>query len=384
MNKFLCNNATALKQGGIRAFFDKAKAYPNVINLGIGEPDFTTPDEIIEAAYEAMKEGKTHYTANAGIIELRREISDYLKKYDVTICPDKEVIVTCGGMGALAMALLCSICPGDEVLIQDPYWVNYVSQVRFMGGVPISVPVYEEDDFSLKAKEIEKYITPKTKILIINSPNNPTGAVMSKEDLEEVAKIAIRYDLLVISDEVYCELLYDGIKHQSIASIEGMKDRTVIVNSLSKTFAMTGWRVGFAAGPAEFISKMIILQENLVSSTSSISQYAAIKAINSMCGVNEMLNIYQKRRNIMVEGLNSIKNITCAMPKGAFYVFPNIKATGLSSNEFANGLLDSEGVVTIPGSSFGLSGEGYLRISYANSESNIIKSVEKIKHFVEG
>lgn len=234
MRDFISQQAKGLQQGGIRAFFDKASQYSDVINLGIGEPDLDTPRPVMDAAYEAMLEGHTHYTANAGDMEVRQQIAAYLSEFDVTVDPAKEVIMTIGGMGAVSQCLLCTIDPGDEVLIQDPQWLNYYSQVKFAGGVPVAIPVYQENGFSLQAEEIEKHITPRTKILMINSPNNPTGAVMSQKDLEAVAEVAMRHDLLVISDEVYCELLYDGEHHRSIASIPGMKERTVICGGMEE------------------------------------------------------------------------------------------------------------------------------------------------------
>lgn len=384
MRNFLTESAMDLRQGGIRAFFDKAKNYSDVINLGIGEPDLDTPRPVIDAAYQAMLEGHTHYTANAGDLPVREQVAEYLAGFGVKADPKTEIIMTIGGMGAVAQSLLCTVGSGDEVLIQDPQWLNYVSQVKFAGGVPVPVPVYQENGFNLQAEDIEKRITPRTKLLMLNSPNNPTGAVMSREELERVAEVAIRHDLLVLSDEVYCEMLYDGAQHNTIAAIPGMKERTLVINSFSKSFSMTGWRVGFAAGPAEIIAKMTVLQENLVACAPAFGQWAARYALETRCQLDEMRGIYQRRRDLIVNGLNSIRGIHCEVPKGAFYAFPDIRALGMKSQEVAEKLLEEVQVVAIPGSAFGANGEGFLRMAYANSEENILKALERIKKCLEG
>lgn len=383
MRNFLNDKAIDLKQGAIRAMFDRAKYYKDLVNLGIGEPDLDTPKEIIEEGCSSLCSGKTHYTQNAGIIELRKKISDYLKGINIESDPENEIIITTGGMGALALCLLVTISPGDEVMIQDPQWLNYYSQVRFAGGIPIHIPVYEKNDFKLKVKDIERKISSRTKILMINSPNNPTGAVLDYDDLKEIAELAVKYDLLVISDEVYSTLLYDGSVHCSIASLPGMKERTIVINSFSKAFAMTGWRVGFATGNGKIIDKMTRLQENMVSCVAAPSQYGALKALDIIDKSAEMAGIYRRRRDILYEGLNNIEGISCGKPKGSFYLFPNIKSLGKSSEELANDLLEKVGVICIPGSAFGEHGEGYLRISYANSEKNLMEAVRRIKTYVE-
>jgi len=278
--------------------------------------------------------------------------------------------------------MLCTISPGDEVILQDPHWLNYRSQVSFFGGVPVPVAMTEENFFSLKAADVEKMITAKTRIMIVNSPNNPTGGVVSYEDLKGLAELAVRYDLLVISDEVYCELMYDGMKHISIASFPGMKERTVVINSFSKSFAMTGWRVGFAAGPEALISKMIVLQENMVSCVAASAQLAAVEALSDKSSIEKMRRVYDERRRFIVKGLNEIPGISCILPHASFYVFANIKATGKSSNGFANELMEKTGVITIPGSAFGENGEGFLRLSYANSIDNIAAALTRIRDFV--
>ena len=384
MRNFLNERAMELQQGAIRAMFDRARFFPGAINMGIGEPDFDTPSEIIEEGCIALRSGKTHYTANEGIIALRSKISKYLDAYNIDVDPENEIIVTTGGMGGLALGLMVTISPGDEVLVQDPQWLNYLSQIKYFGGVAVPVPTYEENQFRITAKDIKKKITDRTKIIILNFPNNPTGAVLEYDDLKEIAEVVIEHDLLVISDEVYSTLLYDGARHYSIASLPGMKERTLVVNSFSKSFAMTGWRVGFATGNRQIIEKMTKLQENLVACVSEVSQYAAIKALSLMDRANEMTEIYKVRRDIVIAGLNDINGISCYKPKGAFYAFPNIKSLGKDSFSVANELLEKAGVITIPGSAFGSCGEGYLRLSYANSQENLKEAMKRIKLYIEG
>ena len=383
MNRFLTQKAIELQQGGIRAFFDKAASYQNVINLGIGEPDSHTPQPIVKAANKAAQMGKTHYTPNAGEIETRRAVAGYLERFGYHADPVSEIIITSGGMGAVSTALLCAVSPGDEIIIQDPQWLNYISQVSFMGGVPVRVPVYEENAFQLDPDDVKKHITPKTRLIMLNSPNNPTGAVMSSEVQKRIAQIATSHNLLVISDEVYSELLYDGRRHHSIAALEGMHERTIVVNSLSKTFAMTGWRIGYAAGPAHFIQKMVCLQENLSACASSVGQSAAVYALSTRCGVEEMRSEYELRRNLLVKGLNEIDVVSCPMPQGTFYAFANIKQTGLTSIAVANRLLEKANIVTIPGSAFGPHGEGYLRISFVRPQQMLHEALSRMKECFE-
>jgi len=383
MNNFLNIRSAGMKKGAIRDMFDKAKKIPGSINLGIGEPDLNTPTEIIEEGSKALHSGKTRYTSNAGIIELRTEIAKHLNRYNLSVNPESEIIVTVGGMGALALCLLVTVTPGDEVLLQDPQWINYFSQIKFCGGIPTLVPVYEENEFKISSENIKKKITNKSKILMLNSPNNPTGAVLDYNGLKNIAKLVIENNLLVISDEVYSTFVYDGVKHYSIASIDGMQERTIVINSFSKSFAMTGWRIGFASGNKSIIEKMIRLQENLVACVNASSQYAAIKALNIFNKTDKIIEIYRKKRNFMVDGLNSIRGISCYQPKGSFYVFPNVKNIGKNSDTVANELLEKASVVTIPGSAFGPHGEGYLRISYANSEENLREAVKRIKKYIE-
>lgn len=383
MNTFLNDKALELHQGAIRAMFDRAKNFPGSINLGIGEPDLDTPSEIVEEGCNALRQGKTHYTANAGIVELRNRISEYVSEQGLVVNPEKEIIVTTGGMGALALALMVTVSPGDEVLIQDPQWLNYFSQVKFFGGVPVPVPVWEDKGFRLSVEDIEKRITNKSKILMLNSPNNPTGAVLEDEDLAAIAELAKKYNLLVISDEVYSTLLYDNMKHKSIMSLPDMKERTIVVNSFSKSFAMTGWRVGYGMGSEEIIDKMIRLQENIVACVTEASQYAALKALNLFDRAEEMTEIYRQRRDFVVSSLNGIEGITCIKPKGSFYVFANITGLGKDSLTVANELLEKAGVITVPGSAFGKQGEGFLRISYANSMENLKLAMERIEKYTK-
>ena len=384
MSKFINDRATNLKQGGIRQFFDIASKYEKTINLGIGEPDSITSRPVIQSAFDAMLEGKTRYTSNAGDLSVRESVAKYMKSYGISYDPASEIILTCGGMGAISSSLLCIVSPGDEVLIQDPVWVNYISQVKFCGGIPVPVPTYERDAFSLKVDEIITRITPRTKVLILNSPCNPTGAIVSEDDMRQLVQIAQQHDLLVISDEVYCEMVYDGQKHLSIASFPGMKERTVVINSFSKTFAMTGWRLGFAAGPSEIISKMVLLQENMVACAPAPAQFAGKLALDTMCDVEQMRKKYQKRRDMVVGRINAISGISCLKPAGAFYIFINIKDLGITSSDFALGFLDQKHVVTVPGSAFGEHGEGYIRLSYANSDENLIEALNRMEQYVNG
>lgn len=383
MKNLISRQASKLRQGEIRAFFNKAKDYDNVISLGIGEPDFTTPSLVIESACKALCNGKTHYTANEGDLTARKAISDYLKLFDLSYNPSGEIIITMGGMGALSTALFTILDPGDEVLIQDPQWLNYVSQVNFMQGIPVRIPVYESEAFSLKAESIEKALNKNSKVLMINSPNNPTGALIANKDLAEIADLAIKNDLLVISDEVYSELIYDGLQYRSIASFPGMKDRSIVINSLSKSFAMTGWRIGYAAGPSEIISKMTILQENLVACAPAAAQAALIDAFSHREEIEPMRNEYRERRDLIVDLINHIPGLSCLKPQGAFYVFVNISKLNVSSREFAERLLKEYQVVVVPGSAFGDSGEGFIRLSYATKREDLLEAADRMRRFTQ-
>ncbi|KPU42743.1 aspartate aminotransferase [Oxobacter pfennigii] len=381
---YISRIALNLKSSSIRNMYNMANTMENVVSFAIGEPDFTTAANIIEASNKALMDGQTHYTTNAGILPLRQAIANKLRnKNNVNVKPD-DVIITAGGMEALMLCMMTILDPGDEVIVTDPFWSNHPSQIIMCGAIPKFVKVYEEDGFVYNPDNIKNAINKNTKALLINSPSNPTGGVADEEVLKEIAKIAIENDLIVISDEVYQHLVYDDAKFMSIAAFPGMKERTVIIDSFSKTYAMTGWRIGYAAGASQIIQYMTKLQENVVSCVNTPSQYAAIEALEGPQDyLHYMLSKYTERRKLVVEGINSIDRLSCIKPKGAFYAFMNIKETHLSSEEFAVTLLKNKGVVVVPGSGFGEAGEGYVRVSYATSEENIIEGLKRIKSFVE-
>jgi len=375
--------AQAVPHSSIRKMFNIANTMEDVINFGIGEPDFDTPSNIIEAAKRAMDRGYTHYTANAGFIELREAIARKLKRDNgVDADPQTDIVVTSGGMGALSLALLALVDNGDEVILPQPAWCNYTSHIILAGGQPVYVPLKEENEFMLTARDIEKKITSKSKLLFINSPSNPTGAVISREEMEKIAGIVQKYDLYVISDEVYEKFLYDGAEHVSPASLPQIKDRVITINSFSKSYAMTGWRVGFAAGSKEIINQMTKLQEHIVACVTSVSQKAALEALEGPQDALEyMVAQYKSRREILIKGLASIDGITCVRPKGSFYVFANIKELCTFSEVFALDLLKKAKVCVIPGTAFGEQGEGYVRISYAASEDVIAEGIERLRKY---
>lgn len=378
----LSKRAQNLHQGAIRAMFDKAATMDRVISMGIGEPDMATPMPICEAAAMALRNGQTHYTPNAGTLECRRAVSEWGSIKELHYDPQTEIIITPGGMGALSLLLSVIVEDGVEILIQDPQWLNYASQVQFFGGIPVSVSTCAERGFVIQAEDIEHKITEKTKALMLNSPNNPTGAVIPEEELGKIAEVAIRHDLLVISDEVYDTLYYKD-KPVSISTLPGMKERTVVINSLSKAFAMTGWRIGFAAGPAEIISKMVPAQENISACANAPAQAAAVYALHHPELSETLCTIFRQRRKIITDGLNAIPGIFYDEPAGAFYVFPNIQSFGMTSSEFCNRLLEEEHVVCIPGSAFGQAGEGYMRMAYTCSEDELVEGLQRIKRFCE-
>lgn len=369
----------------IRKMFNIASTMSNVISFTVGEPDFVTPVNIINAATQAMQDGQTHYTLNSGVLPLREAIARRLKKRNsLEVDPEKEVIVTAGGMEALMLCMMVLINPGDEVIISDPYWPNYLEQIKICGGIPRFVKVYEKDGFVYNLDNIKEAINYKTKAIIINSPANPTGGIVNKDTLREIAKMVVENGLIVISDEVYQHFVYDDAEFISIATFDGMKERTIIIDSFSKTYAMTGWRVGYGAGPEEVIKNMIRLHENVVGCINTPAQYAAIEAIT---GTQEplkyMIDKYMIRRELIIQGINNIEGLSCIRPKGAFYVFVNISKSNMSSEEFSVRLLKSNGVVVVPGSGFGEGGEGFIRMSYATSEENIIEGLSRIKHFMQ-
>lgn len=379
--KWLNARAQALQAGAVRGMFDKAARMQDVVSLGIGEPDMVTPAPICMAGAEALELGMTHYSANAGLLSFRKAAADsaFLPRgaYD----PETEIISTVGGMGGLSLCLNTIITPGDEIVIQDPSWLNYAAQIQFAGGVPVCAKTDKEHCFRLRAEDVERAITPRTKALLLNTPCNPTGAVLTQSDLEDIATLARRYDLLVLSDEVYSTLVYDDKKHISIASLSGMHERTLVVQSFSKSFAMTGWRVGFSAGPAHLIEKMTRLQENVNACVPVMAQYAGAYALTRMDLAEQMRQIYAARRKHIVEGLNRINKIHCNSPDGTFYVFADVSDTAVPVSELADRLLEEMKVVVTPGSCFGACGEGHIRLSFANSIENIDKALDRIDSY---
>ena len=384
-DKLIAPAAAAMRPSGIRKFFDLAAEMPECISLGVGEPDFKTPWAVREAGIESLEHGRTRYTSNAGLKELRAEIARYLDrrmglKYD----PAKEVLVTVGGSEAIDMCIRTLVQPGDEVIIPEPCFVCYEPITTLSGGVPVHVACRQEDEFRLRVDALKAAITPKTKLLIMPFPNNPTGAVMEREDLEAIAEVLRGTNIMVLSDEIYAELNYGLQNHVSIAALPGMAERTVVVNGFSKTYAMTGMRLAWAVAPEEVIVVMTKLLENVLSSVNEGVQWGGVAALNgSQECVEEMKRQYRRRREIIVGGLNDMKGVSCLMPKGAFYAFPNISKLGLSSREFAMRLLKEKHVVVVPGTGFGEGGEGFVRLAYATSEENIREGLRRMKEFVE-
>lgn len=375
----------AVPWSAIRKIFDMCIGVDDLVKFTVGEPDFATQPNVIEAAHQAMLRGETKYTSNRGVIELRRAISEAArKKKNVDIDPETEVIVTNGGMQALFMSMKALLNPGDEIIIGAPYFTNYLSQVLMCDAVPKFVQLREEDGFIMTVDALRAAITDKTKAVLLNSPSNPLGSVIDRESLEGLAQVIKENDLYVITDEVYQDYIYDDdVRFCSIASLEGMKERSIIVDSCSKAFAMTGWRVGYAAGPAHIIDLMVKQQEGMASCVNAPAQYAALEAItNTEQAVSDMIQTFRRRRDLFVEGINNIDGLSCVKPKGAFYLFVNIKKTGLTSDEFAVRLLKEAKVGVIPGSGFGDEGEGYVRISYVVSEDDIREGLKRIEGFV--
>jgi aminotransferase len=380
---YLSKTVSALKPSGIRKFFDIAATMEDVISLGIGEPDFTTPQPIIDAGIRSLQAGETHYTSNHGVLELRQAITNHLEKmYGVAYDPLNEVIVSVGVSEALYLTFSALLNPGDEVIIPTPCFVSYQAEVMLAGGKPMEVYTNMEDDFQPDPAVIEKAITPKTKAILLGYPNNPTGAVASREKLEAIAELAQKHDLVVISDEIYDRLVYDH-EHVCFPSIEGMQDRTVLLGGFSKSYAMTGWRIGYAAGPANLIKGLVRIHQYSVMSAPTISQYAALEALKvGEPFVQEMLAEYDRRRKLIHQGLNDL-GLPTFEPHGAFYVFPSIHNTGLSDEAFAEKLLMEEKVAVVPGSSFGDAGRGFVRCSYATNYELIEQALEKIGRFLK-
>jgi aspartate/methionine/tyrosine aminotransferase len=373
-----------IRSSGIRKLFDLAQTMVGVISLGIGEPDFDTPRHICEAAKRALDEGFTRYTPNAGFSDLREALSAKVAQVNGLDYTPQEVLVSGGGCtGALLLAMLALVNPGDEVIISDPCFVVYEAVARIVGATPVFVTVREEKDFRLLPGDVAKSITPKTKLIILNSPSNPTGGVQRREDIAGIAEVARKHDLYVVSDEVYETMLYEGMRHQSIAAFEGMRHRTVTVNSFSKTYAMTGWRIGYAVGAREIIDEMVKLQQYTMVHAPAISQRAALAALNGPQDfVERMVTVFDKRRRFLVPRLNEIEGFRCPTPKGAFYAFPNVKGLGKLSKDLAQFLLQNGGVAVVPGSAFGAGGEGYLRLSYAQPLNQLEEACNRIEKAV--
>ncbi len=382
MRNPLNNKVQAMKPSGIRKFFDIVSEMKDAISLGVGEPDFETPWHIREEAIYSLEKGRTVYTSNAGLKELKVEVCNYLKRRYNLEYPDKNVLVTIGGSEAIDAALRAMVDPGDEVLIPEPCYVSYVPCVALADGVPVTIELKAENEFRLTKQELLDAITDKTKILIMPFPNNPTGAIMEEKDLREIAEVVVEKDLFVISDEIYSELTY-GRNHVSIASMPGMKERTIVINGFSKSYAMTGWRLGYAVGPEEIITQMIKIHQFAIMCAPTTSQYAAVEALkNGDPDVELMRDAYDKRRKFLVARLREI-GLDCFEPYGAFYVFPCIKGFGMTSEEFATKLLEEEKLAIVPGTAFGDCGEGFLRISYAYSIEQLKEALNRMESFVK-
>lgn len=382
MRNPLSKAITEIQPSGIRRFFDAASTMSNVISLGVGEPDFDTPWHVREEGIYSLEKGRTFYTGNSGLLELREEIGRYLdRRFGLSYSAD-EILVTVGGSEAIDIGFRTMLDPGDEVIIPEPCYVSYLPCVKLAGGVPVRLPLEEKDQFKLTKEKLLSAITDKTKILVLPFPNNPTGAILNREELQIIADIVKEHDLFVMSDEIYSELNYEG-GHVSIALIPGMRERTIVINGFSKSYAMTGWRLGYAAGPKEIMKQMLKIHQFVIMCAPTTSQYAAIEALrNGDEDVRRMRESYDERRRFLVNALNEM-GLPCFEPKGAFYVFPNISAYGMTSEEFARRLLEQERVAVVPGTAFGECGEGFLRISYAYSIDNLKKALDKIEKFID-
>ncbi len=380
---YLSKKAIELKPSGIRRFFDLAAGMEGVVSLGVGEPDFVTAWGVREAAINSLEQGFTSYTANAGLLELRQEISKYLiKQFQVEYSPENEIIVTVGASQAIDIAMRAILDPGDEVIIIEPCFVSYLPMVELAGGVAVQVQTLKENDFKILPSQLEAVMTEKTKAIMLCSPNNPTGSMLNKKELTELAEIVEKHDLLVIADEIYGELVYDE-EYTSLPSIPGMRERTILVSGFSKTFAMTGWRLGFVCAPPEISNAMLKIHQYAMMCAPTMSQYAALEALkNGRPDVEEMIKSYRRRRNYIVQSLNEI-GLTCHNPGGAFYAFPSIESSGLSSQDFAEQLLKQEGVAVVPGDVFGESGEGHIRCSYASSIEQLQEAIKRMKRFMD-
>ncbi|WP_352398284.1 aminotransferase class I/II-fold pyridoxal phosphate-dependent enzyme [[Clostridium] aminophilum] len=383
MRNPLSKTITGIQPSGIRKFFDIVSEMDDAISLGVGEPDFDTPWHVREAGIHSLEKGRTFYTSNSGLKELRQEVVNYLERSQgITYDPIKEIMITVGGSEAIDAALRAMLDPGDEVLIPQPSYVSYVPCTILAGGTPVSIPLEEKDEFRLTPEKLLAHITPKSKVLIMPFPNNPTGAIMEREDLEKIAEIVREKDLFIISDEIYCELSYKE-KHVSIASLPGMQERCVLINGFSKAYAMTGWRLGYACAPQLILQQMLKIHQFAIMCAPTTSQYAAVEALrNGDADIERMRNSYDERRRFLVAELRKM-GMDCFEPYGAFYVFPSIKRFGMTSEEFANRLLREEKLAIVPGTAFGDCGEGFMRISYAYSMRDLKKALDRLRRFTE-
>lgn len=383
-DKIIPDKIKNIQPSGIRKFFDIAQQVEGVISLSVGEPDFKTPWAIRKEAIRVLEKGKTAYTANSGLAELRRVISEYLlTTIHTQYNPDNEIIVTVGGSEAIDMSLRALIAAGDEVLVPEPSFVCYSPIVSMCGGVPVPIVTRREDNFRLTAEALREKITPKTKALVLPFPNNPTGAVMRREHLEAIAEVIKDTNIIVLSDEIYSEMTYGGEKHVSFAELPDMRERTIVINGFSKAYAMTGWRLGYAAGPQPIMKQMLKLHQYCIMSSPTVSQYAAITAMTKCREeVDKMVEEYDMRRRLLVKGFNDM-GLDCFEPQGAFYVFPCIKSTGMTSAEFCERLIYDKKVAVVPGDAFGKSGEGFVRVSYAYSVQHLTTALGRIREFLE-
>ncbi|HEX9068047.1 MAG TPA: aminotransferase class I/II-fold pyridoxal phosphate-dependent enzyme [Ktedonobacterales bacterium] len=382
--EMLSARVRSIKPSGIRKYFDIAATMADVISLGVGEPDFVTPEHIREAAIEAIRHGDTKYTSNYGTLELRRAIAEMLsERYHVTYDPKTEILVTVGVSEGIDAAIRAVIDPGDEVIVPDPGYVAYEADIALSDGVVVPVPTSVDHNFEIKAAAIEAAVTPRTKAMLLGNPSNPTGAVIERAELEKIAQVAQRHDLIVITDEVYSRLVYGGHDHSSIAEVPGMRERTILVDGFSKAYAMTGWRVGYIAAPAHLLEAMLKVHQYAIMCAATMSQAAALAALRTGADdVRAMVASYDERRKLAVDGFNAI-GLACYEPKGAFYAFPSIRSTGLSSDEFVDQLLREQQVAAVPGSAFGHAGEGYIRCTYCTARDKLEEAIERIGRFVK-
>lgn len=374
-----------VKPSEIRKMYNKAQQYDSVISFTLGEPDFTASENVVKVGCDAIKKGYTKYTPNIGINPLRESISKYLDRlYNINYNSENEIIVTPGAMGALYMTLKVILNKGDEVIVCDPSWTNYAQQIIMNGGIPVMLKTTDENNFMIDINQMASLITPKTKCVILNSPCNPTGTILSRDNLEDICKLVIKHDLFVIFDEVYKHIIYDNEEFTSICTLPNMKERTILIDSFSKSYAMTGWRVGYAAGPSQIIDNMVKFQESISACVVMSNQYAAIEALEGpQDHLHYMVENYKNRRDFVIDRVNKMPKVSCKKTQGTFYAFVNIKETGLSSNDFAMKLLEEKQVVVVPGTAFGESGDGFIRISYATSMEEIEDGLKRMKEFLE-